>query len=383
MTPRAAHAQKMLQQQQAAQESAAKRIAVMQKEREAKFEESRTSFDVRRKACLEKHKEDAVKLEKQTKEYKKKAEEELRRTAEVEAQRIKEWHERASDTDEQLLNTSRSLKSALSSRSRSQQLAWEEKDYMIQARVEANNSARRRLAQQHNEEHHHRTEKYAEKKGVQDSEKEARFAIASRETTQRLYQIEQEKKADVLKEHKLQRAEFQLKSALVEQEWTAKVLKYDPGRVRHQLSQSKAPIPTETGMAAPSGDSPRTAERVARARALCMMLTAREEQRARQHDKEWEKRCTAYEQERQRRELEHSKRIAARQKEVASAVETRERELLHDAESEKMMNRIKATEMGRQRELDYSTSMREIGKLELKRYQTHTVEAEKRRWLMS
>ena len=142
-----------------------------------------------------------------------------------------------------------------------------------------------------------------------------------------------------------------------------------------------------------------------------MMLTAREEQRARQHDKEWEKRCTAYEQERQRRELEHSKRIAARQKEVASAVETRERELLHDAESEKMMNRIKATEMGRQRELDYSTSMREIGKLELKRYQTHTVEvrapahectpaeaapalvtltaptrapqAEKRRWLMS
>lgn len=108
-----------------------------------------------------------------------------------------------------------------------------------------------------------------------------------------------------------------------------------------------------------------------------MMLTAREEMRALKKDKEWEKSCNDYEQRRQRRELEHSQLIAARQKQVAQAIEARERELLAEAEHAKTEMRIRCTEMGRQMEREALLSTRSSGRKERQLYEQHTIDVGK------
>lgn len=124
-------------------------------------------------------------------------------------------------------------------------------------------------------------------------------------------------------------------------------------------------------------DSPRTAEKIAKARAFKMLTDADEQVRAMQMDKTWSKRYGEFEAKREQREASHREKIVARQREVAANLEQRQRELAEEEEEARAEMVLRLSEMSRQEE-ELKLSARGVADRAHQQYVQH-LEATKKR----
>ena len=114
-------------------------------------------------------------------------------------------------------------------------------------RIDALWSERREKAVEYAGARAERASQHADAKRQLDEDKWSRNQKGSLETQARLSSLEERKRAELQREERNLRSEFQLKSNLEELKWNVSVKKSDPGHVRQGLTAVKAPIPSGGG----------------------------------------------------------------------------------------------------------------------------------------